>query len=105
MHTFVSIESPTKLLLELFHKCVFLYKGRQVYFDGVHHTADIFRRLNHQIPKETSIHDLVLSLTVPEHLAHADQQGKNKMEKVAALSGQVGRKMSRCIANSTSSSH
>ena len=87
---FVSIEHPTKLLLELFHKCLFLAKGRQVYFGRVRHTVDFFSRLGHPIPEETSIYDHVLSLTVPEHLEHADQKGKNKMVKVSSPSGQVG---------------
>ena len=45
---FVSIEYPTKLLVDLFHTCIFLDKGRQVYVKGhVGDTVNSFSRFDH----------------------------------------------------------
>jgi len=73
---FVSLEHPTKLLLEKFHKCLFLANGRQVYFGPVRHTVDFFSRLGFAIPEETSIYDHVLALCVPQDSGKSETQEK-----------------------------
>ncbi|ETO33367.1 ABC transporter, partial [Reticulomyxa filosa] len=63
---FVTLEHPTKLLLEKFQKCLFLSKGHQLYFGRVRNSVDFFTRLGYPIPEETSIYDHILGLTVPD---------------------------------------
>jgi len=85
---FVSLEHPTKLLLEKFHKCLFLANGRQVYFGPVGHTVDFFSRLGYAIPEETSIYDHILALCVPKDTAQSDAEEKH-LENLLAKANAV----------------
>jgi len=75
---FLSMEHPTKNLLDNFNKLLVLAKGQQLYYGKTQKITEFFRRLGNPLPDETSIYDHLLDII---HNAQDEKDGASESEE------------------------